>query len=493
MIAPKYILAIDQGTTGTRTNIFNHAGALVASAYQEFPQYFPKPGWVEHDAMEIWQSVEATIQKAITKIDPAHIAAIGITNQRETTVMWDKKTGKPVHRAIVWQCRRTAEMCDELKRKKFSNLFHKKTGLVLDAYFSGTKIKWLLDHVPGLRKKAQAGQVLFGTIDTWIIYKLTGGLVHATDYSNASRTLVFNIIKKQWDSQLLKILKIPAQILPQVQNSAGEFGRTIKIKNLPAGIPITGVAGDQQAALFGQACFEEGTAKNTYGTGCFMLLHTGPKPVFSKNGLLTTLCCDAWGKPAYALEGAVFIGGAVIQWLRDGLQVIDSASQTQKICESISSTGGVYFIPGFVGLGAPYWNPAARGAIVGLTRGSGRAHIIRAAVESMAFQSYELLELMQKEAHLKASELKVDGGACANNFLMQFQANLNQQKVLRPKIIETTSLGAAYLAGLGVGFWKNPSELKKHWQLDQQFSSKISGTQRSQQIGEWKAAVKRVL
>lgn len=490
----KYILAIDQGTTGTRANVYNHQGQVVASSYQEFKQYFPKPGWVEHDADEIWQSVLHVVEGALQKIDKREVAAIGITNQRETTVVWDKKTGKPLHRAIVWQCRRTANVCEKLNRnKKLVDTVRHKTGLVIDAYFPATKIQWLFQNVKGLMQKAKKGEVCFGTIDSWLVYKLTGHQRHVTDYTNASRSMLFNIRTKKWDEELLKIFKIPKNILPQVVYSSGVAGMTQKLSGFPDGIPISGIAGDQQAALFGQTCFEPGTAKNTYGTGCFLLVNTGSDFVISKKGLLTTLACDAKGHPCYALEGAVFIGGAVMQWLRDGLKILPKASASEMIANSIKDTGGVYLVPAFVGLGAPYWNSNARGAIIGLTRGTTQKEIIRAGLESIAYQSAEVIELMRKETGLSINQLQVDGGAVANNFLMQFQADLLGGKILRPQNTETTSLGAAYLAGLGIGFWKNSDELKKYHRIQKTFRNQITFQKRQLKMTNWKRAVERVL
>jgi len=457
----KFILSIDQGTTGSRAFVFDARGRVIASAYQEFKQYYPKPGWVEHDADEIWKSVEAVIRKAVaeSRIDPKSIAGIGITNQRETTVVWDRRTSKPFHRAIVWQCRRTAEACAKLK--KHESLFRKITGLVVDAYFSGTKIQWLLDHVPGLRRRAIDGQVAVGTIDTWIIYKLTNGAQHVTDMTNASRTLIFDIRKKSWSKPILKILNIPENILPKVLPSASVFGYTAKgMGGLPEGIPISAVMGDQQSALFGQGCFTPGTIKNTYGTGCFMLLNTGSKCVYSHKGLLTTLGCNAAGEPVYVLEGAVFIAGAVIQWLRDELKIIKDSSSSEEIAKGIKDTEGVYFVPAFVGLGAPYWNPQARGIITGLTRGTNTNHIVRAALESMVYQTKEVFDLMSKESGIKIKSLAVDGGACRNDFLMQFQADMLSIPVVRPLMVDTTVAGAAYLAGVSIGLWTLQDVLK---------------------------------
>jgi glycerol kinase len=491
----KLILAIDQGTTGTRTYLFDHAGKVVGSAYQEFTQYFPKPGWVEHDANEIWRTMEATGKKALKSagVKPSQVAAIGITNQRETTVIWDRKTGKPIHHAIVWQCRRTAHRCDQLKHQGKEKLFASKTGLVLDAYFSGTKIEWLLQNVPGAAKRAAKGELAFGTIDSWLLWNLTGGRAHATDYSNASRTLLFNIQTKKWDEQLLKTLHVPASLLPKVQASASFFGKTSARSYLGAGIPITGIAGDQQAALFGQGCHEPGTLKNTYGTGCFLLLNVGKKRVVSKNKLLTTLACDGKGQPVYALEGSVFIGGAAIQWIRDGLQLIKESSESEAIAKSVPDTGGVYLVPAFVGLGAPYWDGHARGAIVGLTRGTKREHVVRATLESLAYQTRDLVDAMLKDSHLKLKELRVDGGACKNNLLMQFQADILKVRINRPKMVETTAIGAAFLAGLQIGYWKNSSEIQKIRRVDKVFGPKMKDDTRKKLWSGWKEAVGRVL
>jgi glycerol kinase len=463
-----YILALDQGTTGTRAFLFDARGKVVAGDYKEFKQYYPRPGWVEHDADEIWETVQSVIQGVLhrSKISKHRIAAIGITNQRETTVMWDRKTSRPVARAIVWQCRRTADICRQLK--SYENYFREKTGLVLDAYFSGTKIKWYMDHIKGLRVKAQKGSVCFGTIDSWLIWKLTGGQSHVTDMTNASRTLVFNIQNLKWDSRLLKILNIPPGILPRVQHSGSDFGETaVKATVLPAGIPILAVLGDQQAALYGQGCFEPGTVKNTYGTGCFLVLNTGKKFLKSSKGLLTTLASDESGNPVYALEGSIFIGGAVMQWLRDELKLIKTAQESEKIIKGLTDTNGAYVVPAFVGLGAPYWDSRARGIICGLTRGVNQAHIVRAALESIAYQTKDVFDVMQMELGKKIRELKVDGGASHNNFLMQFQADVLGVPVLRPAITETTALGAAGLAGLAVGLWEGEKALNRVWKVGQ--------------------------
>jgi len=488
-----FILAIDQGTTGSRAFIFDSQGRVIAQAYQEFKQFYPKPGWVEHDADEIWESVEAVIRKSLVSshIDLKAIAAIGITNQRETTVIWDRKTSKPFYHAIVWQCRRTAEACVQLK--KYEQLFRKTTGLVIDAYFSGTKIQWLLDHVKGLRKKAQKAQVAVGTIDSWLIYRLTNGAAHVTDMTNASRTLVFDIKAKVWSKPLLKLLKIPENILPKVLPSASVFGYTAKgVAGLPEGIPITAVMGDQQAALYGQGCFKAGSIKNTYGTGCFMLLNTGHKCVYSKKGLLTTLGCDAQGNPVYVLEGAVFIAGAVIQWLRDELKLIKDSASSEQMITKLKDTNGVYLVPAFVGLGAPYWNPHARGIITGLTRGANGQHIIRAALESMAYQTKEVFDLMSTESKLKIKNLAVDGGACRNNFLMQFQSDMLGIPVARPRMVDSTVTGAAYLAGVSVGLW-NPEDLIKINKIERIFKPKATRQEAYQKFNGWQHAVRQAL
>ncbi|MBN3033297.1 MAG: glycerol kinase GlpK [Candidatus Saganbacteria bacterium] len=464
----KYLLAIDQGTTGSRAIIYDHRGRRVASAYKEFPQYFPRPGWVEHAPEEIWRSVYSTVQAVLNKVNPSSIAAIGITNQRETTVIWDKKTGKPVCNAIVWQCRRTAARCDRLKKKKgMSAYIRKKTGLPIDAYFSATKIEWILNKFRN--SKFEIRNLAFGTTDSWVLWKLTGGRSHATDYTNAARTMIFNIEKLAWDKDLLKLFHVPEKILPEVRPSSGKFGKTVKLGKLPAGIPIAGIAGDQQAALFGQTCFAPGEMKNTYGTGCFILLNTGRKRVNSKHGLITTLACGPEGKVAYALEGAVFIAGAAIQWLRDQLGLLKNSADSAKMALAARDNAGVYFVPAFVGLGAPYWDQRARGTIVGLTRGANKNHLVRAALEAMCYSTKDVLDTMTRDSRLAARDLKVDGGAAANDFLCQFQADLLGIKILRPKIIETTSLGAAYLAGLAVGYWKNGAEIKKLWAAGKTF------------------------
>lgn len=490
----KYILAIDQGTTGSRAVIFDAKGKVVASAYQEFQQYYPKPGWVEHDAGQIWRSCVSVIKKAASKIDARKIAAIGITNQRETTVLWDRKTSKPVARAIVWQCRRTADICSALKKRKLEALFHKRTGLVLDPYFSGTKVKWLLDNISGLRQKAEKDRVCFGTIDSWLIWKLTGGQSHVTDVTNASRTLIFNIKTRQWDKELLNILNIPQQILPQVRDSGSIFGKTFRrAAGLPGGIPICAVMGDQQSALYGQACFTPGTVKNTYGTGCFIVLNTGKKLVYSKKGLLTTIACDEYGKPVYAMEGSIFIAGAVIQWLRDGLRVVKKSSDSEKITAGLKDTQGVYFVPAFTGLGAPYWDSQVRGLISGLTRGANVAHIVRAALESIAYQTKDVFDIMQKESGQRITQLKVDGGACKNDFLMQFQADILNCRIVRPQVVELTAQGAAYLAGVTAGLWKSKKDLQKIYKIERTFKPGMPAGEKKRLYEGWQGAVRKAM
>jgi glycerol kinase len=488
----KYLVALDQGTTSSRCIVFDKQGNIVSVAQQEFTQIFPKPGWVEHDPMEIWGSQSGVLAAALAKsgISAGDIAAIGITNQRETTVVWDKNTGKPVYNAIVWQCRRTAEYCDTLKAKGFDKKIKDKTGLVVDAYFSGTKVRWILENVPGAREKAEKGELIFGNIDTWLVWQLTKGKVHATDYSNASRTMLFNIHTLQWDDEILKELNIPKAMLPAAKPSSGVFGETELDGKL---IPISGIAGDQQAALFGQCCFEKGMAKNTYGTGCFILMNTGEKAVESKNGLLTTIGWGLGGKVTYALEGSVFVAGSAIQWLRDGLKIIDDAAVTEHYCKKVPDTGGVYVVPAFVGLGAPYWDQYARGAIVGLTRGTSKAHFIRATVESLAYQSADVISAMGLDAGTAVKAVRVDGGACANDFLMQFQADILGTDVIRPKVIETTAQGAAYLAGLAVGYYKDPADILQNVAVDKIFKSTMESDERKKLLSGWKEAVNRSL
>lgn len=490
----KYIMALDQGTTSSRTIIFNEFGEVVGKGQKEFTQIYPAAGWVEHNPMEIWETVVWSAREAMRDscLKPGDIAAIGITNQRETTVVWDRTTGEPVYNAIVWQCRRSAPICDELKQNGHADMIKNKTGLVLDAYFSGTKIKWILDNVKGAREKAKKGQLLFGTIDTWLVWNLTGGRVHVTDYSNASRTMVYNIHDLCWDDEILGILDIPKSMLPKVMPSSFVYGNTEK-NILGEEIPISGIAGDQQAALFGQACYYPGTAKNTYGTGCFMLMNTGEKPINSKHGLLTTI---AWGigkRVEYALEGSIFIGGAVIQWLRDELKMIDTAAESEACAKAVSDNNGTYVVPAFVGLGAPYWDMYARGTIVGLTRGVKKEHIIRAALESIAYQTADVINAMEEDSGISLKELKVDGGASANNFLMQFQADILGTKVERPKVIETTALGAAYLAGLATGYWSGRDEIAKNRLTDRRFEPEKDEAERKRLLDGWHRAVKRSL
>ena len=489
-----YILSFDQGTTSSRAIIYNFEGQIVKVAQKEFTQIYPKAGWVEHDPMEVWgsQSGVASEILATTGITAEEIAAIGITNQRETTVVWERKTGKPVYNAIVWQCRRTSDICDELKARGLGNYIWENTGLVLDAYFSGTKIKWILDNVEGARQKAQNGKLLFGNIDTWLIWNLTRGKVHITDYSNASRTMLYNIKDLKWDERILKELDIPASMLPEVKPSSAVYGNT-DARIFGAEIPIAGDAGDQQAALFGQACYMPGMVKNTYGTGCFMLMLTGEKLVHSANGLLTTIAWGVNNKVEYALEGSIFIAGAAIQWLRDNLKVIYDAKDSEYFATKVEDSLGVYVVPAFVGLGAPYWDMYARGAILGLTRGTTRNHIIRATLESIAYQTRDVLELMRNECGIDLCELRVDGGACANNFLMQFQADILGIPVERPEIIETTALGAAYLAGLAVGFWKDQSMVAERRQVNRKFIPSMNEDKRKELYDNWKKAVKRAM
>jgi glycerol kinase len=490
----KYIMVFDQGTTSSRTIIFNEAMEIVGKAQKEFSQIYPKPGWVEHDPFEIWETQIWSAKKALKDagISPQEVAAVGITNQRETTVVWDKNTGKPIYNAIVWQCRRSAPICDSLKENGYEEMIKNKTGLIIDAYFSGTKIKWILDNVEGAYEKAQRGELLFGTIDTWLTWKLTNGEVYVTDYSNASRTMLYNIYELKWDDEILNILGIPKSMLPEVKPSSYIYG-SIGTELLGSEIPIAGIAGDQQAALFGQGCFYPGMAKNTYGTGCFILMNTGETPVKSKNGLLTTIAWGIDGKVEYALEGSIFIAGAVVQWLRDELNLISHAAETEEYAELVEDTNGVYFVPAFVGLGAPYWDMYARGAIVGLTRGAKKEHIIRAALESIAYQSMDVIRTMEEDVKINLKELRVDGGASANNFLMQFQADILGACVERPKIIETTSLGAAYLAGLCVGYWKDREYIIQNRLIDRKFNPQKDESERAGLIKGWKKAITRSL
>lgn len=491
----EYILSLDQGTTSSRAIIFNKKGENVFSAQKEFTQLFPKPGWVEHNANEIWGSILSVIAEVLSKsaIKPNQIAGIGITNQRETTVVWNKETGLPIYNAIVWQSRQTNEICEELKQSGYNELFHRKTGLLIDAYFSGTKVKWILDHVDGARELAEAGKLLFGTIDTWLVWKLSGGKVHITDYSNASRTLMFNIHDLKWDEELLGILDIPIEMLPEVRSSSEVYAKTAAYHFFGEEVPIAGVAGDQQAALFGQACFKEGMAKNTYGTGCFMLMNTGNKPVKSEHGLLTTIAWGLNGKVEYALEGSIFVAGSAIQWLRDGLRMIKEAQDSEIYASRISSTDGVYVVPAFVGLGTPYWDSEVRGAIFGLTRGTSKEHLIRATLESLAYQTRDVLNAMESDSGINLKTLRADGGAVKNNLLMAFQSDILNVPVDRPKVNETTALGAAFLAGLAVGFWKSQEEISQQWAIDQTFNPSMDEEMRDELYTGWKKAVKAAL
>ena len=486
----KYIMALDQGTTSSRCILFDKKGSICSMAQMEFTQIFPKPGWVEHDPMEIWSTQIAVAAKAMGKLGVTEkdIAAIGITNQRETTIVWEKATGKPVYNAIVWQCRRTAEKAEELAKDGFGDEIHKKTGLIPDAYFSATKLAWILDHVERGRERARNGELLFGTVDTWLIWKLTGGQVHVTDYTNASRTMLFDIHKRKWDTKILQKLDIPREMLPEVKPSSAVYGYT-KDCLVGDGIAIAGAAGDQQAALFGQCCFHSGEVKNTYGTGCFLLMNTGDWPVISRNGLLTTIAAGVGDQVPYALEGSVFVAGAAIQWLRDDLRMIDSAAESESYCRKVEDANGIYVVPAFTGLGAPYWDPYARGTIVGITRGTKKEHLIRATVESLAYQVTDVIEAMEKESGLTLASLKVDGGACANDFLMQFQADLLGAKVERPNCIETTALGAAYLAGIGVGYFESLEEIQKNWALEHTFLPQKEASWREEAKKGWKRAV----
>jgi len=493
------VLALDQGTTGSTALVVDAEGAVLGRGYQELPQYFPQPGWVEHDPVEIWQTQRAAAAAALAaaRVAPRDVVAVGIANQRETTVVWDRRTGAPVHRAIVWQCRRSAPLCERMRADGLEPLVRTRTGLVCDAYFSGTKLAWLLDAHPALRARAERGELAFGTVDSWLLWQLTGGRVHATDASNASRTLCFDIRRLDWDRELSDYLRLPRALFPTVRPSAGVFGETVDLGILPAGVPIAGVAGDQQAALFGQAALDPGTAKNTYGTGCFLLLNTGATPVAAAGGLLTTV---AWVLPAsaarpagatYALEGAVFVAGAAVQWLRDGLGLIGSAAETEALARSVADTGGVYLVPAFVGLGAPYWDMYARGTLVGLTRGTGRAHVVRATLEAIAYQTRDVLDAMAREAGQRPAELRVDGGATANDFLCQFQADVLGIPLLRPRVQELTGLGAAYLAGLGAGLWPDPSALGALWRLDRAFEPRMPAAERERLYAGWQRAVER--
>ncbi len=490
----KYIMALDQGTTSSRCILFDKEGAICSMAQKEFTQIYPQPGWVEHNPREIWSSQMAVVTEAMANIGVSaqDIAGIGITNQRETTIVWDKKTGEPVYHAIVWQCRRTAEVIDALKAQGYEKMIREKTGLIPDAYFSASKIAWILDNVEGVRARAEAGELLFGTVDTWLIWNLTKGAVHVTDYTNASRTMLFNIHKLCWDKELLALFKIPVGMMPEVKPSSCVYGKTMA--EIPGiGIPIAGAAGDQQSALFGQCCFEPGQVKNTYGTGCFLLMNTGEKAISSGHGLLTTIAAGVGGKVEYALEGSVFVAGAAIQWLRDSTRMIRESGQSEKYAASVADTNGVYIVPAFAGMGAPYWNPYARGTVVGITRGCEKEHFIRAALESVAYQTADVLLAMEEDAGMPLQELKVDGGASANQFLMQFQADIIGQTVHRPSCIETTALGAAYLAGLAVGYWKDREEICANWKLDRTFEASMEEEKRAKLLKGWKRAVRCAL
>ena len=490
----KYILALDQGTTSSRAIVFDHEGQIRSVAQKEFPQYFPQPGWVEHNPNEIWGSEASVIAEAISTIDITglDIAAIGITNQRETTIVWDIDTDEPIYNAIVWQDRRTAEFCDQLKADGLTETIRQKTGLIIDAYFSGTKIKWILDHVPGARKRAEEGKLRFGTVDSWLVWRLTRGETHVTDVTNASRTMLFNIHELKWDEELLKLFNIPLSMMPEVKSNSEIYGHT-KTTIFAHKVPIAGIAGDQQAALFGQMCLDPGSIKNTYGTGCFVMLNTGEKPIVSKNNLLTTIAWQIGNKVNYALEGSIYVGGSVVQWLRDGLGIINHSSDVESLAQSVSDSGGVYFVPALTGLAAPYWDPYARGTIVGITRGTTAAHIARAALDGIAFQTFDIAQAMAKDMNDRLTELKVDGGASRNNLLMQFQADLLGIDVVRPQITETTAIGAAYLAGLGVGYWDSVDELRRQWKVERTFTPNLDcETVRAAREG-WDDAISRTL
>ncbi|MDF2612411.1 MAG: glycerol kinase [Clostridia bacterium] len=491
----KYIIALDQGTTSSRAIIFDKDQHIVGVSQREFTQIYPREGWVEHDPMEIWASQYGALQEVMAKANMTQeaIAAIGITNQRETTIIWDKETGMPIYNAIVWQCRRTADLCSELKAAGLENYIRETTGLVLDAYFSATKIKWLLDHVEGARARAEEGKLLFGTVDTWLVWKLTNGKVHITDYTNASRTMLFNIKTLEWDEKLLKVLDIPKSLLPEVKNSSEIYGHANLGAKGGVRVPISGVAGDQQAALFGQGCFNKGDVKNTYGTGCFVLMNTGEEMVESKNGLLTTIAIGLEGKVQYALEGSVFVGGAVVQWLRDELRLINDSCDTDYFASKVGDSGGVYVVPAFVGLGAPYWDMYARGGVFGITRGTNRNHMIRASLEAIAYQSRDVIDAMIEDVGHGLNNMKVDGGASKNNFLMQFQADIIGSEVVRPTVVETTALGAAYLAGIAVGYWKDKNEILKAWRVDKAFTPSLDEAKRTKYYKGWKRAVKRCM
>ncbi|MFZ4452749.1 glycerol kinase GlpK [Salibacterium aidingense] len=491
----KYIMALDQGTTSSRAILFDSNGKIVKTAQKEFTQHFPHPGWVEHDASEIWGSILAVIATALTETDikPEQIAGIGITNQRETTVIWDKSTGKPIYNAVVWQSRQTEDICRELREQNLNETFRNKTGLLLDPYFSGTKVKWMLDRVEGARDKAERGELLFGTIDTWLIWKLSGGKAHVTDYSNASRTLMYNIHDLKWDDELLEILDVPASMLPEVRPSSEVYAHTVDYHFFGENVPIAGAAGDQQSALFGQACFDKGMAKNTYGTGCFMLMNTGQEAIQSKHGLLTTLAWGLDGKVDYALEGSIFVAGSAIQWLRDGLRMLKDAAASEEYARRVDSTDGAYVVPAFVGLGTPYWDSDVRGAVFGLTRGTEKEHFVRATLESLAYQTKDVLDAMAADSNIEVSTLRVDGGAVKNDFLMQFQSDILNVPVERPEVNETTALGAAYLAGLAVGYWNSRDDIADQWKVDVTFEPEMDDSRRENLYNGWRKAVEAAM
>lgn len=491
----QYILALDQGTTSSRAILFNKSGSIVHTAQREYPQYFPKPGWVEQNANEIWGSILAVIASCLSEsgIKASQVAGIGITNQRETAIVWDKETGLPVYNAIVWQSRQTADICEELKGRGYGDLFHKKTGLLIDPYFSGTKVKWILDHVEGVRERAERGELLFGTVDSWLIWKLSGGQAHVTDYSNASRTLMYNINELCWDEELLSILEVPAKMLPEVRSSSEIYACTASYHFFGASVPIAGAAGDQQAALFGQTCFHEGMVKTTYGTGCFMLMNTGLRPVASQHGLVTTIAWGIGGQVEYALEGSIFVAGSAVQWLRDGLRMLRSAEDSERYARSVPSTEGVYVVPAFVGLGSPYWDSDVRGAVFGLTRGTSKEHFVRATLESLVYQTKDILTAMEQDSGITVKTLRADGGAVANAFLMEFLSGLLDVPVERPVINETTSLGAAYLAGLAVGYWNSRDEICEKWKLERRFEPAMEESVRSELYSGWKKAVRAAM